>query len=375
MPDAPSLRETLEAAVTSSQDPAPEPEVEAPAVEAAEPAPAPEPKEEAAPSAAERARDERGRFKPAGEPEAAPQSAKKAEPVKTAAPGQAKAGGVEAPPTTPPAAAVEPAPVKAPQSWKPQVRELAAKLPAEFKPILDEVNRREVETSRALQETANARRLAEQVHQALSPFEGVARANGMDALAWAESAVRDRAVLAMGSPQQKAQLLARAIRESGTDIEMLAAALDGAPAQGPQQPAAPPVNIQAEVQRAIQSQVQHAQRAKAEREMTSFLEAEHEFIEAVGPDMHGILLAAGSQGRNLTPQEAYDRACWMNPDVREVLEKRKAVEAAKAQAPSVAQAKRAAVSVKAAPAEPVKTTEKRSLREELEAAAAAATRT
>ena len=71
--------------------------------------------------------------------EAAPEGAQK--PVagtKAGAAAQAKAGVEAAAPA--PAPAVEPAPIKAPQSWKPQMRELAQKLPAEFRPLLEEVN-------------------------------------------------------------------------------------------------------------------------------------------------------------------------------------------------------------------------------------------
>lgn len=371
MPD--TLREELEAAMAAQE--APEPEVEAPVEQEA--APEPEPTETAT-ERAERLRDERGRFaaKPEDGSEAAPKSAQK--PVaatKAGAPGPAKAGGVE-PPTTPPAAAVEPAPVKAPQSWKPQVRELAAKLPAEYRPILDEVNRREVETNRVMQESAEARKVAQQTYQALAPYEGIARAAGSDAWSWAGQALQERAVLQMGSPQQKAQVLARFLAEGGEPlVQAVAAVLDGQAPQAAPQQYQQPVNIQAEVQKVLQAQIQQAQATKAERDIEAFKATNPEFLADVAQDMIALFETAGRQGRNLTPQEAYDRACWMNPDVREILEKRKTVEAAKANAPSVAQARRAAVSVKASPAEPVKGKQDRSLREELEAAAAAATRT
>lgn len=372
---ADTLREELEAAFAAEQD-TQEPAVEAPA----EAEPAPEPvAEETATERAERLRDERGRFaaKPEDGPEAAPQRAQKPAAVpKAGAPSPAKAGGV-VPPAAPPAAAVEPAPVKAPQSWKPQIRELAAKLPPEYRPILEEVNRREVEMNRYHNETAQARQIAQQTQQALAPYEGIARAAGTDAWNWAGQALQDRAVLQMGSPQQKAQVLARFLQEGGDPlIDAVVAALNGQAPQAAPQQYQQPVDVDSAVQRALKAEMDRAKAARDEADAKAFLATNPEYVRDVYPQMQAIYAAAQSEGRNMTYQQAYEEACWMNPDVRGILLKRQQVEAAKANAPAVAQARRAAVSVKASPAEPVKGNKQdRSLREELEDAFAKSQRT
>ena len=96
----------------------------------------------------------------------------------------------------------------------------------------------ETEITRTLQETAQARQFAQAVQQTFSPYEGMARAQGMDAMGLAASAMQTVAVLQMGAPQQKAQALAQVIRAYGVDVNELAAALDGREAQRRETPCA-----------------------------------------------------------------------------------------------------------------------------------------
>lgn len=369
MPDAPSIRETIESAMNA------EPEaVEAPAPVEVEAAPEPvettEPQETAA-EAAQRARDDKGRFAPKAE--AKPAEKTTPEPAKKTAPAPVRAAPV-APPVAPPS--TEAHPVKAPQSWKPAVRELAAKLPAEFRPILDEVHRRETETARVLQETSEARRTVEQVRATLQPFDGVARANGFpDTMSYAGSVLQMAAVLQMGTQVQKDAALAQLINQFGGSIDGINSHLSG---QAPTQRAAPAP--QQDVSRIVEQEFQRRMQAASEQKATSDWEAFQatapEFLDDVKEDMRVILELAGRQGRNMTYQQAYDRAVKLNENVAPVLEARKAAEAARAKAPTVQRSKAAAVSIKATPAAAVtRPTGPRSLREDIEAAVAESQRT
>lgn len=368
MTDAPSLRDTIESAMSAEAEPA---AVEAPAeVEAApEPVAAAEPQETAA-EADQRARDGKGRFAPKAE--AKPVEKTAPEPAKKAAPAPAKAAPV-APPVTPPP--VDAHPVKAPQSWKPAVRELAAKLPAEFRPILDEVHRRETETARVLQETSEARKTVEQVRATLQPFEGLARSQGMDAMQYAGSVMQTAAALHMGTPQQKAGIVAQLISVYGIDVDAVNAVMQGqAPAQ--RSAPAPQQDVSRIVEQEFQRRMQAASEQKATSDWEAFQATAPEFLDDVKEDMREILELAGRQGRNMTYQQAYDRAVKLNENVAPVLEARRAAEAARAKAPTVQRSKAAAVSIKATPAAAVtRSTGPRSLREDIEAAVAESQRT
>jgi hypothetical protein len=364
--DAPSLRDTLESAISAQAEAEPV-EVEPAPVDAPEP---PAPESTPAPAAA-RARDTEGRFSPkpkdSGKPAAAPEGAEKAVSGKAAVAGQGKADGVTPPPVAPSA---PPVPGKVPQSWKPAMRELAAKLPAEFHPLIEESLRRDGEVSRALQETAEARKTIEQVQRTLQPFEGIARANGMDLMSYAGSVMQTAAQLFQGPPGNRAALIAQLIKQAGVNPEDVNPYLSGeAQPQARQQPAFDP---RAEVQRAMAEERQRMEAEQGQATVQEFLAAGHEFVNDVWPDMVAIINADRAAHRKPDLSKAYDRACRMNEDVSRVLDGRKAADAARAQAPTVRAAKAAAVSIKpsAAAATPGRPSGSPSLRETIEAAVA-----
>jgi len=301
-------------------------------------------------TAEQRARDDKGRFapktdtaepsKPGEESATAPKAGAAPEP------GKAKADGTAPPPPPVPSAEAAAPKVKPPQSWKPAIRELAAKLPAEYHPILEEVDRRERETTKVLQETAQVRQFAGQVQQSLSPYQSIAAANGTDVMTWAGTALQTVAALYAGTPQQKAQVIAQAIALSGVDVDAINAAMQGQPA--PQQ-AAPQQNTEAVVQRVIQQRLQQVEAQRAEQQASEFIQGAPEFLNDVKDDMVEILRLAEARGGKMTYQQAYEKACKVNEDVQKVLEQRKAGEAAKGQVAAAQKAQAAASSVKSSP--------------------------
>lgn len=348
------VREAMEKAATDlgsdvggAEEPAaPVETAAAPAVEAA-PAPAPEK------PAADRARDETGKFAKQDKPPEKPaEGAAKAKatvppapppPVAQGKPETVAVHSPTAPVSGPPAAP----PVKPPQSWKPAEREAFGKAPPEVQAA---VTRREHEITSTLNETAQARQVAAQTYQALQPYEGIARAAGMDAWSWAGQALQERAQLQMGPVAQRAPILARMLAEGGQElVDQVSALLEGKAAapQAPQQPAMDPRAIFREELGALQRQ---AQESKAKAEAQEFLATQPEYVNDVVPQMKAIYAAAQADGRNVTMKEAYDEACWMNPAVREAIQKAKAAEAVRAPQPVTEQQRRAASSVRTQPA-------------------------
>lgn len=326
---------------------------------AAEPAPEVEPVEaapEAAPAdieaepeadtrtAAERARDEKGRFAKGGEKPKAEAKTVDPKPADPAKPSEAKPA-TEANPLEPKPESAAP-PIRAPQSWKPAEREAFAKAPPE---VQQAALRREAEITRALQETAEARKTVDQVQRTLSPYETIARANGMDAMQYAGSVLQTAAVLHMGAPQQKAALVAQIISAYGIDVDAVNAVMQGqAPAQHAPQQA--PQDVSRLVQEEFQKRAQAASEQKAALAWQEFQAGSPEFLADVQEDMKLILEKAGRENRNMTYQQAYDRACKLNEDVSAILAQRKAAEAAKAQIASTQRTRAAASSVKPMPA-------------------------
>jgi leucyl-tRNA synthetase len=156
----------------------------------------------------------------------------------------------------------------------------------------------------------------------------------------------------MGSAQQKAQIVREIIQNYGVDIETLDKVLAGAPIN----PQSATVNAQNTppawaaplfqfVNGVQQTQKQREQQINQEAEQqTQAFAASHEFYEDVREDMADFMEFAAKRGRAMTLQQAYDRACQENSDVKAILDQREA--AKRSSAPGgVARARAAASTV------------------------------
>jgi hypothetical protein len=309
------LRDDLKASFTeAAAEPVAAVETPAPAVEAAEPAPAP---------AAGPVRDESGRF-----------AAKEPNGVVTPAP-------LGAPPPaanpTPPAAAAVPVP-KPPQSWKAAEREEWEKIPAGAQQA---ILRREREAELSLRKAADAGKITD----VLAPYEQALRAEGRDPRQHVESLLRTERALASGSIPQRAQVAAGLLKSYGltTDeaLKAVAAALDGQPAQA----ASPPIDPEAIERRVMARIEQQQQQSQLSNQVRDFIATEPEFLGDVQAAMVGLY----KQGVAKTLPEAYEKACWADPEVRKILQQREASKQAATGAQATQRAQRAASSVKPTP--------------------------
>lgn len=241
---------------------------------------------------------------------------------------------------------VEPAApaVKAPQAWTPAAREAFTKAPPE---VQAEVVRREAEITRALNDAAPARKVAEQVQRTLAPFEGLARANGMDVMGYAGTVMQMAAQLFQGPPGNRAALVAQLIKQAGVNPEDVNPYLSGEAAPQAHQPAFDP---RAEVQKVLAEERQRMEAERGQATVQEFIATQPEFLNDVWPDMVAVINSDRAAGRKTDLPKAYDRACRMNEDVSKVLGQRKAAETAKAAAAEMARKKAAASSVRSQPA-------------------------
>ena len=357
------IREALEKASSTLEADAPEPvEVES----APEPVQAEAVEAEPEPAKESRARAEDGTFKKTDKTTKPATPAKeaegKAQAANGAAPATPEAQGKEAGAVPPPAPASQPA-VKAPQSLTPAEREAFAKAPPELQKAFE---RREREVNRALSESSEDRKFAASVRQSLSPFEGLARANGMDTVRYAGSVMQTAAALHMGSPQQKAAVVASLISNYGIDVDAINAQMTG---QAPQPQQAPQQDVNALVERAIQTRLAQATQDRAARAWSEFQASAPEFLEEVQPQMRAVLMAAAEDGRNMTYKEAYDLACRMNPEVFGAMQQRQSAEAVRTPKPVTERARAAASSPRTQPAAPPMAGKAKNIRSAIDAAA------
>lgn len=263
-----------------------------------------------------------------------------------------KTEGVQAGPKTQPRQQGE----RAPASWRPDIREHWGSLP---EPVRAEIQRRETEVARTLQETAEARKTAEAVMKTIEPYQAFIKAENSNPLQAIDNLMGTAARLRTGTAPELAQLVAGIVNQFGTGrfgngfIEMLDSALAGqTPRQDPQQVAieqvlnqrlAPMQNMLTQFQQAQLQQQQQATQA-AQTEVSTFLERA-EFGEDVREDMADIIEAAQRRGQNITLQDAYKKACLMNDNVRSVISQRAKARGAQQTTTAAQKARSAAVQV------------------------------
>ena len=299
--------------------------------------PGPEPTKpgEEHPAKREDGRDEKGRF--AAKKVDSPVATQPVAPTSTATP--------------PPAQATQSATeFRAPTSWKVGARERWAQLPPE---VQSEVTRREREISTTLDQTAEARRFYGQFREAVGPFEGVLRAEGLEPLRAVQSLVQTYAGLRTAPIPHRAQLLAQLIKSSGVPYDVLDSTLAGeAPPPGQAQTFQDPRvdQLMAQLNQAAQQRQQVMQQRSAS-EVSKFGES-REFFEDVRETMADLLEVAAKRGVELTLEDAYNAAI-ASPLHRDIAAAVKAREAASARGnaqASTARAKVAASSVRSQPA-------------------------
>lgn len=340
------------AAAEPAVDATPEP---TPAVETST-APETAPVDGASPPASERPRDEQGRFK-ATETSTSPAATEKPKAAATAT--EKPAAGTSTATPAPKAGSYSgldrlpnedtPPVLKPPQSWRPVEREAWNKAPRE---VQEAVSRREREITTKLNEVAEATKAWDSFRQIVQPYDSMIRASGAQhPLQAVQNLLQTAMVLRQGTPAEKAQMAARIVRDFGVGIEELDSALAGeAPQQQAQalNPDALVAQIEQRFQQRLQTQAQQLASQRRDQEFAAFAQT-HEFAPDVRADMEMFIEAGNRKGIAIGLDDAYARACALNPEITKVLEQRKAAEAAKAQIASTQASRQAASSIRSQP--------------------------
>ena len=240
---------------------------------------------------------------------------------------------------------------QAPASWKPAEKAEWAKVPESVRAA---VMRRETETSRALSQSAEARKFTQRFEETVNPYRPLMDAYGVkDPVEAIGPLLATRAALEVGTPTQKAQLVANLIHQFGVDIASLDNFLANGPAPAPQAPPVQPQNYFDPTQHpalqplfSLAEQFKGYQQQKVEAAVAEVSSLEH--FDAVREDMADVLERAHKAGRLMTMQEAYSRAVAMNPDIEPVARQPTAVTTSEAAA-ILAKSRKAASSVSGAP--------------------------
>lgn len=242
--------------------------------------------------------------------------------------------------------------LKPPVSWKPAVREKWSTLPPD---VQAEISRRETEIQRGLSQAANARKFTEEFFRVVNPYESLIRAQNSSPLQAVSNLMNTAARLSLGTPAQKAQVIAEIIGNYGVDIQTLDSVLAG---QAPpdetdkiqqiiQQQLAPVQQFMQQIGQARQ-QRQMQLSSKIDTDIEQFA-AKADFFEDVRMDMADILDMAARRGQELSLEEAYNRAVAMNPEIAKIVEQRRSAQRQGTSQQDLQRARAAASSVRGSP--------------------------
>lgn len=242
--------------------------------------------------------------------------------------------GQEAAPETPKADVA-----KAPKSWRKEAAADWARLPAA---VQAEVHRREVGFHEGIKQYRDAAGFGEAMAKEFQPYEAVIRSEGGTPQAAARELLNTAYILRAGNQAQKTQAVAQICQQFGIDPRGLVPAEDGA------QPTADPIvqrlrDELGQVTTYLRGQEQRTAlqtKQAAQSEIQDFAaDAANEHLEQVRHDMAELLEASK---KPMTLKEAYDKACWANPEVRAKLLAEQQELTRKDAAKKAAEAKRAA---------------------------------
>jgi len=236
----------------------------------------------------------------------------------------------------------EPAQVAAdrpPASWRAPQKAKWASIDPEVK---QEIVRREKDVTRVLSETAQARQTVAQLNQVIQPFQARLQALNAHPLAAVQELLKADYVLATGQKNQKAQLIAKLIKDYDVDVQELDGVLAGIQSsldpvtntveQMLQQRLAPFNQYLQQVrqQEQLREQAQNQQIAETVQSMEN--NPKFPYFDAVREDMGDIIDLAAKKGLYLSLEQAYSRAIAMNPEVSAQMAAKQQEEARKAAA-------------------------------------------
>ena len=245
---------------------------------------------------------------------------------------------------------------KAPASWSAKARESWAKLPAEAQ---TEIAKREKEINKVLQDSAGARRAVQELNSVLAPHANRLMAAGIQSPIQAiGTLLATEGQLRQGDAVTKARTIAQLVQQYGVDIQTLDDVLtQQIPTKSTHsnsqleellnQRLAPFQQFMSQQQAYAQHQAEQS-RMEAATSVEQF-SAQAEFINDVRLDMADLLDMAAARGQQLSLEQAYQKACAMNPEVSKILADRERQKAIMGQNQAAQAKRKAAVSITGQP--------------------------
>jgi len=216
--------------------------------------------------------------------------------------------------------------MKAPLDWTPSERQDWSKIPRNLQ---EKIVAREKQMTESMANTREARNTHDVFTRLAQNYAPVLAAEGVsDPMQAVEGLFKTVAGLRMGNQIDRARIVKDMISTYGVDISTLDSLLVGE--------SAPQMTDEARIQQLVDQrlapimqerqslaqQQQHQQQESAKAEIRAFAE-EAEFLGDVREEMADLIDMAEKRGVNLSLQDAYRKACALDPEISSILDARK----------------------------------------------------
>lgn len=257
---------------------------------------------------------------------------------------------------------------KPPSAWKPELASKFETLPPEFQ---DEILRREGDFHKGFHQLRQSVQQAEAINREVQPYMATIRALGATAPQAIGHLLNLDHQLRHGTQDQKLGVVRHVMQAAGLNPDEYF---------GEKQQINPELQPILQELNQVKSAYQEMQEAANRREMQevnstlSGFSTDKPHFELVRNRMADLIEIAANHGETLSLDDAYDRAIWENPEIRQSLiaERETAAEQRARQAAQAARAKTASASVNGAPnGTPSNAVKPKSVREALQQAVAA----
>ena len=216
-----------------------------------------------------------------------------------------------------------------PSTWSAKGKASFSKLP---KHIQDEIIKREADIGKGISMYKQAANYGRSLGEAIKPYEAMIRSENSDPIKTVQNLLNTAYRLRSGTPQQRGQLVMQIAQEYGADLSQYTSAnaenTENQEIPALQQYLNPIQEKLNNLEQVYASQQQAAQQQTQQEAVTSIGSFQNQVDEKgnirnvhfddVRNEMADLIENAERQGRQLSLEEAYETACWANPQIRSV---------------------------------------------------------
>lgn len=201
-------------------------------------------------------------------------------------------------------------PDTAPNTWTKEEKDLWPTIPLDVKKIF---LRREEDIRNGIEQYKGKSEFGESMQQAIAPFKPILDQHNIDPVKQVNALLNNHYTLALGTPEQKTALLQKIVTDYGLDLSSLGAQ-DSANIPPEYQNLQNKYNDLAQKHNQLYNSIQQERKTQLGQTVEAFSsDPKNVYFEEVYPEMSSLIRGGVAK----TLKEAYEKAIYLNPQVRQ----------------------------------------------------------